>query len=65
MKEELFQQHKIQLQYQNYSVKQYKQNFSKEFIPNLSIIDILSNNGGNESLKIIKNSTKSEVIGEM
>ena len=65
LKEELFQQHKIQLQYQNYSVKQYKQNFSKEFIPNLSIIDILSNNGGNESLKIIKNSTKSEMMGDM
>ena len=65
LKEELFEKNGIKLQYQDYFPKQYRQNFSKEFIPNLSIIDILSNNGGNESLKIINNSMKSEKMSDV
>ena len=65
LNEKLFEKHKIKLQYQDYVAIEYKQNLSKEFIPNLSIIDILSNNGGNESLKIINNSTKSEIMSDV
>ncbi len=60
LKEEAFVEKNIKLQYQNYHPLKYKQNFSNEFIPNLSIIDLLANNGNDESLKIIKNSNNLE-----
>ena len=35
----------INLKYKNYKSVTYTQNLSKTFIPNLSIIDVLANNG--------------------
>lgn len=55
LNEKLFEERKIGLRYQNYKPIPYKQNFSKTFIPNLSIIDLISNIG-DESLKIIEKS---------
>ena len=60
LKEELFEEKNIKLQYQDYVPLKYKQNLSDEFISNLSIIDLLANNGNDESLKIIKNSNNLE-----
>ncbi len=60
LKEELFEEKNIKLQYQDYLPLKYKQNLSDEFISNLSIIDLLANNGNDESLKIIKNSNNLE-----
>ena len=53
LNEELFKQNEIELQYQNYKPKHYNQILSKEFIPNLSIIDMLSNIGHDEVRKIL------------
>ena len=60
LKEELFEEKNIKLQYQDYVPLKYKQNLSDKFISNLSIIDLLANNGNDESLKIIKNSNNLE-----
>jgi len=54
--DELFQESQIKLQYQQYYPKLYNQHFSKTFIPNLSIIDLLMNLGPN-SLNHIKSSS--------
>ena len=43
--EELFEKNNINLQYQNYNPITYTQNLAESFIPNLSIIDLLSNVG--------------------
>ena len=43
--EELFVKNSISLEYQNFIHPIYKQNLSNNFIPNLSVIDILSNVG--------------------
>jgi len=53
LNEELFKQNEIELKYQNYTPKQYDQILSREFIPNLSIIDMLSNIGHEEVRKIL------------
>ena len=53
LNEELFKQNEIELKYQNYTPKQYDQILSREFIPNLSIIDMLSNIGHDEVRKIL------------
>ena len=53
LNEELFKQNEIELRYQNYTPKQYNQILSREFIPNLSIIDMLSNIGHEEVRKIL------------
>ena len=53
LNEELFKQNEIELKYQNYTPKQYNQILSREFIPNLSIIDMLSNIGHEEIRKIL------------
>ena len=53
LNEELFKQNEIELKYQNYTPKQYNQILSREFIPNLSIIDMLSNIGHEEVRKIL------------
>jgi len=54
--DELFQESQIKLQYQQYYPKLYNQHFSKTFIPNLSIIDLLMNLGPN-SLNHIESSS--------
>ena len=56
LKNELFQNNQIKLQYQQYYPKLYNQHFSKTFIPNLSIIDLLMNLGPN-SLNHIESSS--------
>ena len=47
-----FEKNEIKLVFQKYNPIPYKQRFSEEFIPDLSIIDMLSN-VGNESSKLI------------
>lgn len=52
MDEKLFSKNNINLEYQNYTSIKYCQHLSYDFIPDLSIIDLLSN-VGNNSLKAI------------
>ena len=52
--EDIFMKNKIDLTYQNYLFKSYKQDSSK-FIPGLSIIDVLFNCGYVEAERLIKN----------
>ena len=52
LNEKLFHDENIKLKYQNYKPVLYQQNLSKDFVPNLSIIDLLANSG-KDSLKII------------
>ncbi len=52
LNEKLFHDENIKLKYQNYKPVLYQQNLSKDFVPNLSIIDLLANYG-KDSLKII------------
>ena len=54
--EKLFKNNNVNLQYQNYIPITYNQNLSKSFIPNLSIIDLLFNEGTGGSQEILKNS---------
>lgn len=54
MNEELFLKNKIKLEFQNFKCPNYDQVFPQTFIPNLSIIDLLFQNGSN-SLSILKN----------
>ena len=57
--EKLFKNNNVNLQYQNYTSISYNQNLSKSFIPNLSIVDLLFNEGTDGSQEILKNSTVS------
>jgi hypothetical protein len=52
LKNKIFEENKITLEYQNYSPREYKQLWG-QFIPNLSIIDLLFNLG-EEAREIIK-----------
>lgn len=54
MNEEIFKRNKIKLEYQKFLHPQYPQHFSKIFIPNLSIIDLLVNVGP-DSLELLTN----------
>jgi len=45
LNEKLFNNNNISLRYQNYTAVTYSQHLSKSFIPNLSVIDLLSNMG--------------------
>ena len=51
--EKSFEKNKIILKYQNYNQIRYLHHFSKSFIPNLSILDLLAN-VGSESGKLLK-----------
>lgn len=55
LNENLFYQNKIKLSFQSYNPIPYPQFNSKQFIPNLSIIDLLMNMGS-KSLEVLKNS---------
>ena len=50
--ESIFKKNKIKLEYQQFLHPEYSQHFSKTFIPNLSIIDLLANVGP-DSLKLL------------
>jgi len=52
--EDLFKKNNIKLEYQKFLHPEYKQHFSKSFVPNLSIIDMLFNLGP-DSTKLILN----------
>ncbi|MDG6997014.1 MAG: WbqC family protein [Nitrososphaerota archaeon] len=45
MDERLFESNNIKLEYQNYTAIPYRQRFTKTFIPDLSIIDLIANLG--------------------
>jgi len=53
MEETLFEKNNIKLEYQNYHHPKYPQRMSKEFIPDLSVIDMLFNIGP-DSVKLIR-----------
>tara|TARA_B110001454_G_scaffold217415_1_gene242698 strand:+ start:809 stop:1486 length:678 start_codon:yes stop_codon:yes gene_type:complete len=53
LNEDVFELNNIKLEYQNYTPKKYEQILSEEFIPNLSIIDMLANIGRDEIKKIL------------
>ena len=57
LNEKLFGDKNIKLEYQNYRHIPYQQIHSKDFIPDLSIIDLISNLG-EQSLDLIKKSRK-------
>ena len=57
MDEKLFEKNNLKFFYQNYSVKEYSQYQSENFIPDLSIIDLISNLG-DQSLEFIKKCSK-------
>jgi hypothetical protein len=52
--EELFKKNNIEILYENFQHPEYRQMFS-DFLPNMSIIDLIFNEGQN-SLNILKNS---------
>lgn len=53
MDEKLFEKNKINIEYQNFQCPTYSQIFDGEFIPNLSIIDLLFSYG-DDTLSILK-----------
>ncbi len=61
--EKLFQKNFIKLEFQDYVCPQYDQRFSKSFIPDLSIIDMMMNVGP-ESLKLLtkRNEKKEDLL---
>jgi len=52
MEEKLFQKNNLKVEYQNYVPMQYSQRFTDIFVPDLSIIDMVTNVGP-DSLKLI------------
>src|SRR5205823_3908231 len=53
IQDEIFEKSGIRLEYQNYVPRPYPQRFTDEFVPNLSIIDMLAN-VGQESAGVIR-----------
>jgi len=58
MNEKLFETNNIKIEYQNFKCPIYKQVFNSEFIPNLSIIDLLFNIGPKSLSKLKQNEDK-------
>jgi len=56
MDEGLFEKSDLRLEYQEYQHPKYPQRWAKEFIPDLSIIDMLSNVGP-DTIKVLKGQT--------
>jgi hypothetical protein len=52
LEEKLFEENHLKLEYQNYTPTPYPQRFTKVFVPNLSILDMLANVGP-DSMKVI------------
>jgi len=55
MEEKLFQKNNLKVEHQNYIPEQYSQRFTDVFVPDLSIIDLVTNMGP-DSLKLITSS---------
>ena len=55
MNEKMFETNNIKIEYQNFKCPIYKQVFNSEFIPNLSIIDLLFNIGPKSLSKLKEN----------
>ena len=55
--EKIFEKHNVRLEYQKYRCRPYLQHLSEQFIPNLSIIDMLANVGPG-SLQLISESAE-------
>ena len=53
VKRKLFEKSDLKLEYQEYHHPKYPQRFANEFIPDLSIIDMLSNIGP-DTIKVLK-----------
>jgi hypothetical protein len=53
MDEAIFRKNNVQVQYQNWIPVEYEQHLAKEFVPNLSILDLLANLGP-ETLSVIQ-----------
>ena len=53
MDETLFEKSNLKLEYQQYTHPKYPQHWSSEFVPDLSIIDMLSNIGP-DTIKVLK-----------
>ena len=58
MNEKMFETNNIKIEYQNFECPIYKQVFNSEFIPNLSIIDLLFNMGPESLSKLKQNEDK-------
>ncbi len=58
MNEKMFETNNIKIEYQNFKCPTYKQVFNSEFIPNLSIIDLLFNIGPKSLSKLKQNEDK-------
>ena len=58
MNEKMFETNNIKIEYQNFKCPIYKQVFNSEFIPNLSIIDLLFNIGPKSLSKLKQNEDK-------
>jgi hypothetical protein len=56
LQEGLFEENHLKLEYQSYHPTPYQQRFTKVFVPNLSILDLLANVGP-DSLKVIRDTT--------
>ena len=58
MNKKMFETNNIKIEYQNFQCPKYKQVFNSEFIPNLSIIDLLFNIGPKSLSKLKQNEDK-------
>ncbi|MGH9919290.1 MAG: WbqC family protein [Nitrososphaerales archaeon] len=61
MDEGLFREHGVSLQYQGYEPTPYRQRFASEFVPNLSILDMLFNVGP-ESRRLVGRTAQAELV---
>jgi hypothetical protein len=61
MEEQMFSRSNVKVLYQNYIPISYKQHLAEQFIPNLSIIDLLANKGS-KSLDIIKSEPSAPLL---
>ncbi len=59
MDEKTFEVNNVKLEYQKYTPTPYPQRFSESFIPNLSILDLLSNVGP-DSIEVIRGKTATD-----
>jgi WbqC-like protein family len=63
MEESLFSKNDLHLEYQNWVPIEYQQHLAKEFVPNLSIIDLLANMGP-DALKVLRGESPLVLVSE-